>query len=501
MRVMVKLFVFPVLTINLFLIALTQLPLSASSPQFFLTQMVCRDDATRFCDPKSGEAIASIDDPNCLGPQFADRPCLRSETEMVSTNSQFLKPDFPGRSASKFNSFFLSNTLRRSLTNITFVQVFASFALIALTAGKLSRQRRVAYCLTFFLSWFSNEYSMVLASIAPIGLALVSMFSALVLIDEYLEGRKSQLDRVIIAILVLLHVSILALRREDQAFILIAILLMISGARGISSWRWKHHHITFGSWLSQSIIGISLVTATILGWVLSPLVRGGESQALSIKNQLSGAVGYVVPQGLSSASMGTRLSSPVGTSNVWNTFVEFIKAPIYYLINIGHTVLDLVWNSWPKSNQMIPFIAGAVVLIAFALSVKYIGINFVSKANRLEMGLVLLVICAVTLKGNLDAGTRSNLRYVFVPIQYMVFVWLKDQFAGDATRTAKRVLNVFYALLIYHCICAWLYLRNSDQMDFGYFILNNVTTIAITIFALVLTAVGVFAVATTSLDE
>ncbi len=106
MHVMVKLFVFPVLTINLFLISLTQLPLSASSPQFFLTQIVCRDDATRFCDPKSGEAIASIDDANCLGPQFADRPCLRSETEMVSTNSQFLKPDFPGRSASKFNSFF-----------------------------------------------------------------------------------------------------------------------------------------------------------------------------------------------------------------------------------------------------------------------------------------------------------------------------------------------------------------------------------------------------------
>lgn len=498
---MVKLFVFPVLTINLFLIALTQLPLSASSPQFFLTQIVCRDDATRFCDPKSGEAIASIDDPNCLGPQFADRPCLRSETEMVSTNSQFLKPDFPGRSASKFNSFFLSNTLRRSLTNITFVQAFASCALIALTAGTLSRQRRVAYCFTFLLSWFFNEYLMVLASIAPIGLALVSMFSALVLIDEYLESGKSQLDRVIIAILVLMHVSILTLRREDQAFIFIVTLLMIAGARGISSWRWKHQHITFGSWLSQSIIGISLVTVTILGWALSPWVHGSESQTLSIQKKITSVVEYVVPQGLSSASMGTRLSSEVGTSNVWNTFVEFTKAPIYYLINVGHVVLDLVWNNWPKANQMIAFIAGAVVLIAFAGSVKYIGINFVSKANRLEMGLVLLVICAVTLKGNLDAGTRSNLRYVFVPIQYMVFVWLKDQYAGDAIRTAKRVLNIFFAILLYHCICTWLYLRNSDRMDFGYFILNNVTTIAITIFALVLTAVGVFAVATTSLDE
>ena len=495
-RSAIKIFIFSVLVINLFLITLTQLPLSASSPQFFLTQIVCRDDAKRFCDPQSGGAIASIDDANCLGPQFADRPCLRSETEMVSTNTQVLKVDFPGRSASKFNSFFLSNTLRKSLTKISLTQAVGAIALIALTAGKLSRQRRVAYCFTFFLSWFSNEYSMVLASIAPIGLAMVSMFSALVLIDEYLEGRKSQLDQMIIAILVLLHVAILALRRNDQAFIFIAILLMIAVARGISSWRWQHHRITFGSWLSQSFFGISFVTATILGWVLSPLVRGGESQALSIKNQLSGVVGYVVPQGLSSASMGTRLSSPGGTSNVWNTFVEFIKSPIYYLINVGHVVLDLVWNNWPKSNQMFPFIAGAVVLIAFALSVKYIGINFVSKANRLEMGLVLLVICAVTLKGNLDAGTRSNLRYVFVPIQYMVFVWLKDQFAGDATRTAKRVLNVFYALLIYHCICAWLYLRLANQMDFGYFILNGVTTIAITIFVLVLTAISCYAAMT-----
>ena len=475
---------------------MTQLPLSASSPQFFLTQIVCRDDAKRFCDPQSGGAIASIDDANCLGPQFADRPCLRSETEMVSTNTQVLKVDFPGRSASKFNSFFLSNTLRKSLTKISLTQAVGAIALIALTAGKLSRQRRVAYCFTFFLSWFSNEYSMVLASIAPIGLAMVSMFSALVLIDEYLEGRKSQLDQMIIAILVLLHVAILALRRDDQAFIFIAILLMIAGARGISSWRWQHHRITFGSWLSQSFFGISFVTATILGWVLSPWVRGSESHLLSNSNKLKGTFEYIVPQGLSSASMGTRLSSPVGTSNVVNTFVEFTKSPIYYLINIGHTLLDLVWNNWPKSNQMIPFIAGAVVLIAFALSVKYIGINFVSKANRLEMGLVLLVICAVTLKGNLDAGTRSNLRYVFVPIQYMVFVWLKDQYAGDAIRTAKRVLNVFFALLIYHCICAWLYLRLANQMDFGYFILNGATTIAITIFVLVLTAISCHAAIT-----
>jgi hypothetical protein len=106
------------------------------------------------------------------------------------------------------------------------------------------------------------------------------------------------------------------------------------------------------------------------------------------------------------------------------------------------------------------------------------------------------VICAVTFKGNLDAGTRSNLRYVFVPIQYLVFVWLKDQYAGDAIRTAKRVLNVFFAILLYHCICTWLYLRNSDQMDFGYFILNNIATIAITVFALVLTAISCFAATT-----
>ncbi len=233
-RSAIKFVICSVLMINLFLISLTQLPLSASSPQFFLTQIVCRDDAERYCDPKSGEVIASIDDANCLGPQFADRPCLRSETEMVSTNTQVLKPDFPGRSASKFNSFFLSNTLRKSLTKISLAQAVGAIALIALTAGKLSRHRRVAYCFTFLLSWFSNEYLMYLAGIAPIGLALASMFSALVLIDEYLERGKSQLDRVIIAILVLMHISILALRREDQAFIFIATVLVIAGARGIS---------------------------------------------------------------------------------------------------------------------------------------------------------------------------------------------------------------------------------------------------------------------------
>ena len=168
--------------------------------------------------------------------------------------------------------------------------------------------------------------------------------------------------------------------------------------------------------------------------------------------------------------MGTRFSSEVGTSNVWNTFVEFTKAPIYYLINVGHVVLDLVWNNWPKANQLFPFIAGAVVLIAFASSVKYIGVNFVSKPNRLEIGFVFLVICAVTLKGNLDAGTRSSLRYVFVPIQYMAFLWLKDQYAGDSIRTAKRFINVFFCNfdLPLHLHMALLAKRGSDGFRIFY---------------------------------
>ena len=500
-RLVVAILCLPILAISLFLISITRWPMSASTPDFFLTQIVCRDDAGRFCEPRSGIAIASIDGPNCLGPKFADRPCLRSETEMVSDNTHVLKEDFPGRSASRFNSFFLSNTLRKSLTNIALVQAFAAVVLIGLTVRVLGRQRRTVYFFVFLLSWMIDEYLMLIASIAPLGIAMLSMFSALVLIDEYLENGKTRLHRAIVASVLLIHVSILALRRADQAFIFIAILLMIAGARGISSWRWKHHQITFGSWLSQSIIGISLVTVTILGWVLSPWVRGSESQTLSILKKIMGVLGYVVPQGLSSASMGTRFSSEVGTSNIWNTFVEFTKAPVYYLLNIGHFVLDLCWNNWPKANQMFPFIAGAVVLIAFAVSIKYIGVNFVSKPNRLEIGLVFLVICAVTLKGNLDAGTRSNLRYVFVPIQYMAFVWLKDQYSGDSLRTAKRFFNVFFAILLYHCIGTWLYLRQAIEIDFGYISLSGSVSALITNVSVVLAGVGVFAVAATSLDE
>ena len=107
-RLVVAILCLPILAISLFLISITRWPMSASTPDFFLTQIVCRDDAGRFCEPRSGIAIASIDGPNCLGPKFADRPCLRSETEMVSDNTHVLKEDFPGRSASRFNSFFLS---------------------------------------------------------------------------------------------------------------------------------------------------------------------------------------------------------------------------------------------------------------------------------------------------------------------------------------------------------------------------------------------------------
>jgi len=500
-RVVVVALCLPILAISLFLISITRLPMSASSPEFFLTQIVCRDDAGRFCEPRSGIVIASIDDPNCFGPKFADRPCLRSETEMVSDNTQVLKEDFPGRSASRFNSFFLSNTLRKSLTNIALVQAFAAVVLIGLTVRVLGRQRRTVYFFVFLLSWMIDEYLMLIASIAPLGIAMLSMFSALVLVDEYLSNEKSRLPKLIAAILVLMHVLIVALRRADQALILIAMLLGIVGARGISSWRWKQYQISIRSFMSEHVVGTFLVAASIFATLFSPWVRSSTAEELSTYQKLLTTIQAVVPATLSSPSMGTRLSTKVGESHEWNTLIEFLKSPIYYLINIGHFVLDLCWNNWPKTNQMFSFSAGAVVLIAFAVSVKYIGVNFVSKPNRLEIGLVFLVICAVTLKGNLDAGTRSNLRYVFVPFQYMAFVWLKDQYSGDSLRTAKRFFNVLFAILLYHCIGTWLYLRQAIEIDFGYMSLSGSVSAMITNVSVVLAGVGVFAVAATSLDE
>ena len=63
-RVVVVALCLPMLAISLFLISITRWPMSARTPDFFLTQIVCRDDAGRFCEPRSGIANASIDGPN-----------------------------------------------------------------------------------------------------------------------------------------------------------------------------------------------------------------------------------------------------------------------------------------------------------------------------------------------------------------------------------------------------------------------------------------------------
>ncbi len=70
-----------------------------------------------------------------------------------------------------------------------------------------------------------------------------------------------------------------------------------------------------------------------------------------------------------------------------------------------------------------------------------------------------------------------------------------------AVRTTKHILVIFIAVLLYHCIGTWPYLRHRYEFDFGYIGIGGSVSAMITDVSVFLAGVGVFATAVTSLDE
>jgi apolipoprotein N-acyltransferase len=90
------------------------------------------------------------------------------------------------------------------------------------------------------------------------------------------------------------------------------------------------------------------------------------------------------------------------------------------------------------------------------------------------MGPVVLVVMLVTLKGVLDAGTRSNLRYVFALLQFLLFLVFKSGLDVNPRIFIQRIINWIYGILLFQALIIWIYLSKSSGMDFGYVYIGSV---------------------------
>jgi hypothetical protein len=171
--------------------------------------------------------------------------------------------------------------------------------------------------------------------------------------------------------------------------------------------------------------------------------------------------------------MGTRLSTELGSSSFQNTLVEFLKSPIYYSINVGRFLLDLVHSSEYQQSQWIPFLVGIFVFLVVFFLIVFLKTDF-KRWPFLTMGPVILVVMLVTLKGVLDAGTRSNLRYVFALFQFLLFLVFKSGLDANPRKFVQRIVPGIYGILLLQAFIITIYLSKSFGMDFGYVYIGSV---------------------------
>jgi hypothetical protein len=215
---------------------------------------------------------------------------------------------------------------------------------------------------------------------------------------------------------------------------------------------------------------VGLVVCTIGACLVSPFVALSDKSVIS---KVSDSVDYVVPKYIAAPSMGTRLSTELGSSSFQNTLVEFLKSPIYYSINVGRFLLDLVHSSGYQQSQWIPFLVGIFVFLVVFFLIVFLKTDF-KRWPFLTMGPVVLVVMLVTLKGVLDAGTRSNLRYVFALLQFLLFLVFKSGLDVNPRIFIQRIINWIYGILLFQALIIWIYLSKSSGMDFGYVYIGSV---------------------------
>ena len=454
-------------------VSLSALPHSASSPEFFLTQIVCRDNDNRFCNPNLDlYAETLIDLPNCIGPDFAEHPCFKTDRLVpIVTNQQQLKADFPNRTSSFINAKLLSNDLNRSMTNISLVSGLFTSLLVALTFLTIRKSSYGgSYLFTILVSTAFTENLVIEASIAPIGVSTTSMLSALVLTYAIMNNRSTKYETYLMYLLLFVQLVLVSLFRKDQAMILIATVFLMTVVDVL------RYMITGGlkqprsGFFSKRTFLVGLVGCTIGSCLVSPFVASSDKSVIS---RARDSVDYVVPKYIAAPSMGTRLSTELGSSSVQNTLIEFLKSPIYYSINVGRFLLDLVHSSGYQQSQWIPFSVGIFVFLVVFFLIVFLKTDYKSWPF-LTMGPVVLVVMLVTLKGVLDAGTRSNLRYVFALLQFLLFLVFKSGLDVNPRIFIQRIINWIYGILLFQAFIIWIYLSKSSGMDFGYVYIGSV---------------------------
>jgi hypothetical protein len=454
-------------------VSLSTLPHSASSPEFFLTQIVCRDDGNRFCNPNLDLYAEKLTDlPNCIGPDFSEHPCLKTDRLVpIVANQQQLKADFPNRTSSIINAKLLTNDLKRSMTNISFVSGLFTSLLVALTFLTIRKSSYGGpYLFTILVSTAFTENFVVRASIAPIGVSTTSMLSALVLTYAIMNNSSTKYQTYLMYLLLFVQLVLVSLFRQDQAMILMATVFLITVVDVL------RYIITGGS--KQPISGyfqkrtflVGLVGCTIGACLVSPFVASSDKSVIS---KVRDSVDYVVPKYIAAPSMGTRLSTELGSSSFQNTLVEFLKSPIYYSINVGRFLLDLVHSSGYQQSQWIPFLVGIFVFLVVFFLIVFLKTDF-KRWPFLTMGPVILVVMLVTLKGVLDAGTRSNLRYVFALFQFLLFLVFKSGLDANPRKFVQRIDCWIYGILLLQAFIITIYLSKSSGMDFGYVYIGSV---------------------------
>ena len=449
-RILLK-FIATVLTLYMF--AALNAPDSGENFRFFASQSVCSHTSGGLCT-RSDEGTyfysEKIDTNECVGahPGISRCSSINGNTEATS-----YMPSRDGYLTYRLNGAVIGDNFEGGIQKLMLMNSFISATTIFITFFLLNNSLKIAYQAALLISIAIPENLFHVGSIAPIGIAHVSVFSFLVLFWSLLKSPVCVKSRSIAWFSLAVFAFQISIRRIDQLVIIAVISVLICLARCVQ--------VIYRNFIREKKFtyeATSIFRETLL--ILSVLLACGTVSLSSADIGMSRTFTPVVADTLRVGD--TKSSFDVTNSPTGNVLYEMIAQPYYFF-------LDLVPPFWSISNSL-RYVLSFLIFIFLLSALMYIGwkieLEWYGLVSLVSLFLVFLAFNYV----GANYGPRLELRYIVAPLFFMVYVLMAENFDRILHMDTVTIKAMFFVLFVLNFVGTAIYTSNDDYV----FLLNGI---------------------------
>ena len=444
-RILLK-FIATVLTLYMF--AALNAPHSGENFRFFASQSVCSHTSGGLCT-RSDEGTyfysEKIDTNECVGshPGISRCSSINGNTEATS-----YMPSRDGYLTYRLNGAVIGDNFEGGIQKLMLMNSFISASTIFITFFLLNNSLKIAYQAALLISIAIPENLFHVGSIAPIGIAHVSVFSFLVLFWSLLKSPVCVKSRSIAWFSLAVFAFQISIRRIDQLVVIAVISVLTCLARCVQV---IYRNFFRETKFSYEAISIFRETLLILSFLLACGTVSLSSTDIGMSRTFLPVVSNALRVGDPKSNLIDVASSPSG-----NVLYEMIAQPYYFF-------LDLVPSFWSISNSLRNVLSFLIFIILLSALV-YIG----WKIELTWYGLVTLVslfFVFITFDYvGASYGPRLELRYIVAPLFFMVYVLMAENFDRILHTHTVTIKAMFFVLFVLNFVGTALYTSNDDYV-------------------------------------